>query len=394
MIHAPASGLGWVQWVNLELAEGWRSKCRALVGSTPPDGSIASNLETQFAATLALWEAVSGWLLACDLPAPVFVPYARAVLVTTPQTWRPDLVRALRQYSPDYVEHDSTTFVEVSRRMSFSNASVLDSRYLRSPVAPTPTQGLDFQRSGYDAVNQTIWGAWVFSEWYPGALTAGDGRAFGLTPVREMYLTGLAMANFIGGRTVEEALDACRNYAAMKNLQTARTIAPRALPAEVNTLLIRTRSDDELLNTRVSSDLTTAAEVGAAAAAALGPLAPMAALVVGALSGLPALLQTAFGTAVGYNVDAFGRREPVLEKTSISGSLAPRIAPTHAVPLPPSVLIRGPLVQIERGESRPPVIDPGSKSSSGSSSSSGSKKMLGGLVLLAVLVSNSGKGSR
>lgn len=392
LVHAPPTGLGWAQWVDRQKAEAWRAVCRSLQAQPPPGGSTAENLEVQFRATLDVWLAVGGWCLACDLPCEIFVPYARAVLVTSPEVWRPALLQALRRESPEYVEAQAETVVEVSRRLSLRNSFPgVDDRWLKSPVAPSPPQGLDYNRSGAVGEDRTIWGAWVWAEWYPGALAADHtGRVFGLTPVRDIYAAGLAAASFIAGRTTEEAIDACRNYAAAKNLRTARAIAPNALPSEVSALIVSTRSDDELLNTRVSPELADIAAVGGIAGAAIGGLgSPVAAVIVGIFAGLGAALQRAFGTAVGYNVDAFGRREPVLERTSISGSLAPRSAPSHAVPAPLGLLLRLP-VAVEQSE-RPPVLPGGGEPRFSRAAKGSAAKMAGALALAWLLLSNSGR---
>lgn len=392
MVHNPPSGLRWVQWVNADLAAAWRRECELRLRTAAPEASIAANVAEQAAATAALWEAVYGFLAACDLPYQIFVPYVRAVTITAPTVWRAELVTQLRRHSPDFVANEAE--VNVSMRLQFA-AGAVNRSWLVSLVAPTPTQGLDYQRTGFTSVDASIWGAWVWSEWYPGAGRAEHfGAVQGLQPMRESYELGREMAGWIAGRSVESSVNACRNYAALKNLQTAHAIAPGALPSEVNVLLARTLSADQLLTDQVSPGLATVAAVGAAASSALGPFASVAALVVGLLAGLGATLQSVFGTAVGYSVDAFGRRQPVLEKTFISGSLAPRAAPTHDVPIPPRFLRPIVLIPIEGGGA--PIEEPGAEGGgggggSGGGSSKSSAAKVGAVAFFLWLVSNSRK---
>ena len=63
--------------------------------------------------------------------------------------------------------------------------------------------------------------------------------------------------------------------------------------------------------------------------------------VVGVVAAAVGALLTNWPTATAYVVDTFGRVEPVLESTTISGTFAtataPALPPTHDVPEPPTV---------------------------------------------------------
>lgn len=363
LIHAPARGLGWVQWVDRANAEGWERELRRLLAAPRPwtqtvavvrAGEWAQEamparegfVPEQLAATRAIWAAVSAWLRAVDLPPPIFVPYARALLVTWPGVLRPALDRVLAANSPEYLAHvtggDPAT-VSLVLRVSFdARASVLAPLLAATAAPPTP-RGVDFSRinaanaGGVDSGNASIWSYWAWSEWYPGAGTAGQtGEVVALAPLSFSFDFGVEMASWITGRSMEAAVGACREYAAVKNLETAKLIAPDALPREALELIVRTASADQRLSHTVDPNLVDFAAVGGSLGLAAGavPGGQLVGLFIGLATGLGAALQTAFGRAVGYSVDGFGRREPVLEATAISGSLAPMRAPTTTLVLP------------------------------------------------------------
>lgn len=334
-----------MQWVDRPNADGWIAELRRLIAgtdtTTPLDAATAADAAGQAEQTAALWRACGNWLRACDLPPYIFVPWVRSVTVTAPQVWRPELLALLNRYSEDYRDHADTATVNLAFRLSYSARSELAGEsFLRAVQSPSPARGADYRRNSSSVTPRSFFTEWYWAEWYPGAGTAGEGEVMGLVPLEHAFATGLAMASWLVFRGTESAVDDCRQFAAVKNLETARAAAPGVLPSEAEAHIATDRAADLRLSREVDPDLVELAGAGATVGgilAAIPGVGPLAVVLVGLFMGLGAGLEAIFGRAVGWMADPWGRREPVLEGTAISGILlrGARVAPTQTLAEPP-----------------------------------------------------------
>lgn len=352
------NGRQFVQWMDVPRADGWRRECARLAREAP-----RSNVAQAIAQARAIARAVSAFYLATDLPPqgdPVYVrawvsrdtgsPYQGA------GAWTTAMLAALQRVSPqarEAIADDDTFTLQLVRRIDLGLRAEVRDASLGITVPPPTPRGRDFERMGCAPGGpQSIAACPIWSEWWPGAFTAADGAVVAVPSIADHYALFRDVAQAIG------AAPSTASYVARARawIVGANLVAAREAGVELPEELAGLATEPDALRQAVDPDLETAGAFGSGVAAVAVALAgPFAGALVGLLVGMPAFLQAAFGRAVGRSYDPFGRTRPVWQPSAISGSLAPRTAPTQEVPEPPVDLRGSVLVPVEVGDPRPDV---------------------------------------
>ena len=365
-----AAGGRWVQWVDRPKADGWARRLGELA-RVEPAGDFAS----QVAATRELWEALGAFYQSVDLPPQADPSYVRAWVARDAGSpyrgagvWRTTAFRALMRESEDARDaaRDNDVFtLDLVKRITLTERATVEASMVAITQAPPTSRGVDYTRSGCLPGQTSFWSCWCWSEWWPGAFTAGGGAVLAVPPVQEFWRLAADVARTIADAGALGTVARSRRFTAVANLRNARD-AGASLPED----LVALAADDAVLRATLDPDLTEAAEVTALLAGVLvaATSLPFAGAILGLFASAPAVLQLIFGRAVGSSVDAFGRRTPRYQATSISGSLAPRLAPTQDPPAAPVRLLAVPVFNDNR-EPPPevlPVVPPDAPTSDSS----------------------------
>lgn len=347
-----AAGGRWVQWVDRAKADGWARRLGELARLDPSTTDLAA----QVAATRELWEALAAFYQSVDLPPQADPAYVRAWVARDAGSpyrgagvWRTTAFRHVLRESEDAREAaaDNEPFtLDLAKRITLSDRATVDAALLAATQAPPTARGVDYTRSGCLAGQTSVWSCWIWSEWWPGAFTASDGAVVAVPPVGDFWRLAADVATAVADAGSLGTVARARRWTAVTNLRNARD-AGASLPED----LVALAADDAVLRSTLDPDLTEAAEVTALLAGAVvaATALPFAGALLGLLAAAPAALQAIFGRATGSSVDAFGRRMPRYQPTAISGSLAPRLAPTQDPPAAPwrPVELPPPLVVVQ-----------------------------------------------
>lgn len=359
MVVSRDSSPPWVQWIDRANASGWIAVLRRLLDAAPPTeaGAVGAVVEEARRQVLAVWRAIGAVAAACDLPSHVFAPYAQTRLLLGNRFESGEgFGRTLPSLPPGELYAELWAAMRAKNSDAYRRVAVNG-----DPFAPSLVWRVDLRRDGSlwaehlaavdppgsgRAENSCVgvgapvggglssWDCWTWREDLPGPLSADRTvRVVGLPPLRVFLAAGHEIAARIVALGVDGVVTESRAYALTKNLLTARAIGVE-LPEDV--LLFAARAEAARRSSPFSVNVL--AGLGAGIGPVVGVLAsnPVLGALVGAGMGLGQLLFTIFGQAQGYDVDAFGRREPVLETTWISGQIAPPLEPSQVLDVPPS----------------------------------------------------------
>lgn len=349
----------WVQWIDRPNAEGWIAVLRRLLDAPPPTeaGAVGAVVEEARRQIVAFWRAIGAVAAACDLPSHIFAPYAQTRLILGNRFESGEgFGRTLPSLPPGEL------YAELWAAMRGKDSAGYRRVAGGDPFAPSLVWRVDLRRDGSlwaehlaaidppgsgTAENACVgrgapiggglssWDCWTWREDLPSAISADRTvRVVGLPPLRVFLSAAHEIASRIVAAGVDGVVTESRAYALTKNLLTARAIGVE-LPEDI--ALFAARAEEARRSAPFS--VNTLAALGAGIGPVVGVLAtnPVLGALVGAGLGLGQVLFTIFGQAQGYDVDAFSRREPVLETTWISGQLSPPLAPSQVLEVPPTV---------------------------------------------------------
>lgn len=325
----------WAQYVDVEAAEGWRAAAASWVDARIPD-----RWEDQRRALVSLATCLGATGNALDLPVQSFEPLARTLLTRDPgpdplaigypaSPWRQDAFARLRAISNDAREWPENQWsLDLAHRIGWTReGAVVDAR-LDVTSAPDTPRGADFKR--IDAANYggSFWQGAAFSEWFPG-WGAAERVAWGVAVVPGLWHWTQMQdaAKLCEASNWRGLVTRSRAWVKAKNLLTAKAVGG-AIPEDIIT------ATAAALELRGAGPPRTVRAIYGAVAAAISlavPIGPaVAAIAAGIIEGLYAL----GAAAVAYQVDLWGRREPVLEVERLSGTITARErrAPTHTPP--------------------------------------------------------------
>jgi len=365
LVTSPNTIPPWVQWIDRANASGWVAVLRRLLTAPHPAeaGDTAAILVEGRLQVLALWRALGAVGRACDLPSFVFAPYAQARLLLgnrfeagegfgrtlpnlPPGTLYADLWSAMRaKNSEGYrrVMRGDPLVPEIVWRVDLRSDCTVWAEHL---AAVNPPGGGTAENScvGVGAPaggGLSSWDCWTWRESWPSVISA-DRRVTvrGLPPLEVFWLAGRDIASQIVEDGVDGIVSRSRAYAMAKNILTARAIG-----VELPEAIVEFAARAETARRSSPWDVNLMAGAGATIGTAVGVLAsnPVLGALLGAGFGLGQALFAIFGQAQGYDVDAFGRREPVLERTWIGGELSPPTAPAFELEPPPGAGGPGPI---------------------------------------------------
>jgi len=358
MVRSTSTVPPWVQWMDVDNARGWIGALRRLLAAPDPGdaGDTLAVLTEGRAQVLALWRAIAAVGRACDLPSFVFAPYAQTRLILgnkfeagegfgrtlslPPGQLYADLWAAMRAKDSEgarRVLRGDPLVPELVWRVDLRPDCTLWAEHLAAvdPPGDGTAENSCVGRGAPAGGGRSSWDCWTWRESWPSALAADRRvRVVGLPPLRVFWDAGRSIASQIVEDGAEGVVTRSRAYAAAKNILTARAIGVE-LPEAV--LEFAARAEESRRS--APWDVNLLAGSGATLGAAVGVLAsnPVLGALLGAGFGLGQLLFAIFGQAQGYDVDAFGRREPVLERTWIGGEIDPPTPPPFSLETPPGL---------------------------------------------------------
>lgn len=434
----------WVGWVH-ESAEGWRREVVRILEAAERAGvdgpGIGANLNNQRLFTRDLHVALGQLSRALDLWMSAFEPWAREQWKWDPgpdpwpgwnlrrALWRADVMRAA-QAGTSEVAAAPSVLVELWYRVRLSEAGLLVPPAPGAPADVWMTLDAPETRNGVDArasvcfvpsevepdfrrpppvSERSVWNCVNYSAWWPGAGAAEqDAWVSALVPLRWHWRMAAAAARRVRALgSVEGVVAASRAWVALKNLTAVAAVERLTgetfdVPEELVAWTAGNSGPGDWSDTEAHGLLMTASRM-------LGQAGPVGALIGLGVQGIDLIAQQV-GTARGYWLDPWERREVHFEEPRLTGILdverpeppthEVRGAPTWAeVPVAPAST--GPTLAERRraaragsarvgGGLRDRVSGPAPSSSSSArrSSSSGGKALAAGgaLYLLSKLL--------
>ena len=325
----------WAQYVDVEAAEAWRAAASSWLAANVPD-----RWEDQRRALVSLATCLGALSSSLDLPVQSFEPWARTLLQRDPgpdplpigypaSPWRVDALARIRRHSEDARNWAEGQFItDLAHRIGLTREGAVVVIRLDAAHAPDTPRGADYRRQDGGEHRGSFWGAMAWSEWYP-PTGAAERVAWSVSVVPGLWhwTHFQDAARLCEASTWRDLVSRSRAWVRAKNLLTARAIGG-AVPAD-----IIQATADALALPGAGPPMRVRAIYGAVAGAVslAVPIGPAIALVV---SGIIEGLYLLGGAAVAYQVDLWGRREPVLEVERLTGVITTRErrAPTHTPP--------------------------------------------------------------
>jgi hypothetical protein len=285
-------------------------------------------------------ESVRGIALACDLLPIALGTYQAARIAANPGTndldiytsagtWLDAAGPAMRAGVPEVAAYPEVDLRPVCR-VDFTNTGVLT-----VPAdAPDPYSGSDGRREfiadatfGWDS-----WDGWVFKWWTPAAGSANPfAEVSALLPLRLAWEFWSGIARTLLRLKINGALARSGAFITLRNVQLSKRLGGTGLPETIinasAALEVDRLSGDSPLGER--EEMLIGSVVALVAA-----INPVAGAVAGVVVAAAELLLRLLPRAVAIPVDAWGREGYFLERVALTGTLAPRAAPTHAIPPP------------------------------------------------------------
>lgn len=181
------------------------------------------------------------------------------------------------------------------------------------------------------------WDGYIIKTWVPPAGAASSrAEVTVLFPLQWSWELLLGVGRLMVARKINGTLALSAAWVAARNFRLSKVLGGRGLPA---TIVEASASVDVALLGNGGFSPTVDQLLGAVVAIAAA-INPIAGLVVGIAVGLAELLSSVLPPAVAYASDAWGHRLPFLQSFALSGQLAPREAPTHALASVPELFAR------------------------------------------------------
>jgi hypothetical protein len=298
----------------------------------------ADRLRRQTERVRQLAESVRGFCLAVDVDPLNLGSYASARLnafnrgdlavFDSEQTWQTGLSAAIAT-NPEAAARITANpyFPEIFSRVDFTTGAAVIVR----DAPQDPDEGVDATISvmiGPGSWN--AWEGWIVKYWtIPTGAAALENQVTALLPLRAAWEFWSGVARVLLRLKINGALARTSAYVILRNTQLSRALGGTGLP-------------DTIINSSAALDVahlsgdaplspTQEALVGSVIAlvAAINPVAGAIAGVVWAVAELVARL---LPPAVAVPVDEWGRRGFFLLAQDYTGKLAPKAAPTHAIP--------------------------------------------------------------
>lgn len=347
----------WVGWVH-ESAEGWRREVVRILeaaeraGIDGPNTATGAYLTNQRLFTRDLHVALGQLARALDLWMSAFEPWARGQWKWDPgpdpwpgwnlrrALWRADVTRAAQAGTPEVAAAPSV-LVELWYRVRLSEAGLLVPPAPGAPAdvwmtleAPETRRGVDTRASSCFAPTdvepdfrrpppvsaRSVWNCVNYSAWWPGAGAAEqDVWVSALVPLRWHWRMAAAAARRVRELgSVEALVAACRAWIAMKNLAAVAAVERLTgqtfdVPEELIEWTAGNTGPGDWSDTEAHGLLMTASSM-------VSQAGPVGALIGLGIQGLDLIAQEV-GTARGYWLDPWERREVHFEEPRLTGIL-------------------------------------------------------------------------
>jgi hypothetical protein len=200
--------------------------------------------------------------------------------------------------------------------------------------APDPYSGSDGRRDwiadstfGWDS-----WDGWVFKWWTPAAGSANPfAEVSALLPLRLAWEFWSSVARTLLRLKINGALARSAAFCTLRNVQLSKRLGGTGLPESI----IAASASLEVARLEGDSPLSeTQEQLVGSVVALVAAINPVAGAVAGVVVAVAELLVRILPRAVAIPTDPWGRQGYFLEVLNLSGTLAPRAAPTHAIPPP------------------------------------------------------------
>jgi hypothetical protein len=320
----------------------WESEVR-LYGALQQDTERATFWADRTARQLEriqkIAESIRGIALACDVLPIALGTYQAARIAadpgsndlgiyTSPGTWLEAAGPAMRSAVPEvaaFPEIDLKTFCRVDFNGTGSLTMPTD--------APQPYSGTDGRRGWTaSAFGWREWDGWVFQWWTPPAGAANPfAEVSALLPIRLAWEFWSGVGRTLVRLKINGAMARTSSFCTLRNVEWSKRLNGTGLPETI------VNASAALDVARLSGDSPLGASEEQLVGAVVGLIAainPVAGAVAGVVVAVAELIVRLLPPAVAVPVDPWGRTGFFLERVNLTGTLAPRAAPTQPIPPP------------------------------------------------------------